>query len=485
MPDAARILSDYLRRPIAVDAPTHRAIGRIAARVASGEDVDPAELIDLVPVRAQTNHGGTWPDHCLYEVVGSVAVVPIDGVIWYTRTMFDWFMSDTSTQMVCTALLLAAADDTIDTVLLDMHTPGGSVDGMSDLLAAVDNFKATGKRLCAIAHDMCCSMGMALAAGAHELVATSSATIGSVGMLAMYYDDAEAFKAGGVRPVPIATGSHKAVGYPGVAIDDDGIADVRRMIDVAYAEFVRVVAEGRNLDPQAIRDMQAAVYCATDAVANGLADRVVGFDDYLRELVDRESATGTRQSAPQGRHQAGPQATQTQTQEPTTMTLEEFKTENPDAFEELMQEARDQIEQEKETTDEPAAQEPPPEEEPAKDPEKDPEEEPATIGQLDKAVPEATRGRDAFIAGCMRDGLTLGAAKDRLIGHMAKATGVRSGRAPVSGAGGGGDTYASYDDAAKAIAKRDNIPLVAARAKVNKEFPELREQYVAQLSKAG
>lgn len=113
-------------------------------------------------------------------------------------------------------------------------------------------------------------------------------------------------------------------------------------------------------------------------------------------------------------------------------TLEELEEEDPEIYAKLMEQAEAKVAERAEEDDTANTDED--EDEPASTAEDDPKPadtgtedddatntRPASFAALDAAISPKMPGRDAFIATCQRDGLTLDAARDRAIDTLASA----------------------------------------------------------------
>lgn len=254
--------------------------------------------------------------------IGAAAVVRVDGVVVMDS---DWFYDDvTAVPALALAGLIRelAADASVSTIVLDMHCPGWSSAGASDVVAALDAARAT-KHLWAVAHDMACSGGMAIGACCERFVATPTAMLGSMGTLMMLYDSSKAFEKNGVTPVVVAEPSDaKAEGYPGVAITDATRENCAGVVAAHHAWYLGVLAR-RGITAEKVRALAAGVYAANDALAHGLVD----------EILTHESIMAQAAAMPSKRIASGASPALTNRGTPakeTAMTLDQLRQEHPD-----------------------------------------------------------------------------------------------------------------------------------------------------------
>ena len=232
-----------------------------------------------------------------YVLEGSVAVIPISGVMLPGRDAFlDWFGADyTATPEVTAAIRAADQDDAVDSIMFAVDSPGGHVKGVADLDAAV---LAASKPTHAHAVGTMASAALWPSVRADRVTADPSAVVGSIGVMAAVDDSSKAFEEAGVKRHLISTGPLKGQGTPGVPVSDEALAEVRAIVEAHFEPFKTAVAEGRNLSGE---DLDAVTtggaWPAARAQALGLVDEVVATPDTISELVGSSGNTAPETGA--------------------------------------------------------------------------------------------------------------------------------------------------------------------------------------------
>jgi len=216
----------------------------------------------------------------VYETYSNVAVVKIDGVI-------DKHISNSELQCyggcdlddVQKALGLALMDDDIDTIVLAVNSPGGSVSGVPEMAAMIARASQQ-KDVIAYAETECCSAAYYIASQAGEVIAAPSAILGSIGVYLALLDESRALEMEGYRVELIKAGKYKAAGASFKPITPEEKALFQARVDDIYSAFTGAVRDARgDVDED---DMQGQVFDAEDAIAKNLADGIV---ESLDELV--------------------------------------------------------------------------------------------------------------------------------------------------------------------------------------------------------
>lgn len=236
------------------------------------------------------------------QVIGSVAIIPVVGVMVKSSSWWNSYFGLTSTAAVTQAVRAARADAAIETIVLVFDTPGGSVLALSDL---GDEIAAAAKEKTVIAQvdSMTASAGYYAASQASAIYAGRMDMIGSIGARMVVYDMSRAYSEAGIEPIIFDTGEFKSAGEPGTKITDAQKADFQRVVDTYFADFRAMVMAGRSLDEKqfsAISD--GRMFFAQDALKLGLIDGVQNLSVTLEKInasrsTGRSTATARRRIA--------------------------------------------------------------------------------------------------------------------------------------------------------------------------------------------
>lgn len=214
-----------------------------------------------------------------YEVKDGMAVIPISGALINKVDAHaeGWF---TGYPFIANVAAQAAADPSVNALLLQVSSHGGDVYGMFELREQLAEIGAS-KPVYAIAEPYAHSAGYALLSVASKAVMPATGSIGSIGVITMTVDYSAALAADGVKVELHYKGKRKADGNPYTPMTDDARAAIDHRLEQMYTMFVDAVASSRGLDPQAVRDTEAGVFTGQDAVRLGLVDAVVSPRDAM------------------------------------------------------------------------------------------------------------------------------------------------------------------------------------------------------------
>ncbi len=221
----------------------------------------------------------------LQQRAGSVAVIPVFGVLRQRMNMLTEMSGGTSTEQVAAAYRQAMADPSVKAVVLQVDSPGGSVSGTPELAAEMQRLRGQ-KPVVAVADTLMASAAYWIACQADEVVASPSALMGSIGVIAAHQDESAAEAAAGVKTTLITAGKYKSEGSPYGPLSAEAMAAIQERVNYGYAMFVNDVARGRGVKVSEVRAGfgEGRVVTAQQAVTMGMADRVDTMAGVLRRL---------------------------------------------------------------------------------------------------------------------------------------------------------------------------------------------------------
>ena len=191
----------------------------------------------------------------------------------------------------------ADEDEAVEALIVELNTPGGEVLPSDDIRRAAAAFDGP---TVAYATDTCASGGYWIASGCDELWARDASLVGSIGVVGSRPNAAGLADKLGISYEQFTAGEYKDAGIPLREIEDDEREYLQGIIDGYYEQFVETVSDGRDMDPEAIRDTEARVYLGSDAVEIGLVDELGTADDVEERLAERlDTAPSIREFTPE------------------------------------------------------------------------------------------------------------------------------------------------------------------------------------------
>ncbi|GAA5148088.1 hypothetical protein GCM10023213_43700 [Prosthecobacter algae] len=233
----------------------------------------------------------------LLSVEEGVGIIRIHGPLMRDPDLISSLLfGATDMNQVAEAIQEAVAQDAVKSILLDIDSPGGTVNGTPELAQAVAD-AAKLKSIHAFSAGQMCSAAYWIASQCDAVYATPSARVGSIGVMLPFIDSAEKFRSQGLKVEVFAAGKFKGMGTPGVSLSEEQRALIQSDIEEVAADFKSaVLARGRKIPDEA---MEGQSFSARKAQRFNLAGTVKSRDEVIARLrsiaarVDTPSRTST------------------------------------------------------------------------------------------------------------------------------------------------------------------------------------------------
>lgn len=218
---------------------------------------------------------------------GGVAVIGVEGPLWTSGGIIDEIMAivfgGTSTKALGMDIQRAVMDPSIDSILLNVNSPGGEAFGINEVARMVYAAREK-KNVAAYINGLGASAAYWIASAATEVVADKVAWVGSIGVVAGWADFSEAYSKMGIAYEEVVSSN-----APFKRLDIRKPEDRRVFmseIDGVEKVFIDSVARFRGVSRDVVVGQfgQGAVMTGGPAAKAGMIDRTGSFDEVLRDL---------------------------------------------------------------------------------------------------------------------------------------------------------------------------------------------------------
>lgn len=227
-----------------------------------------------------------WRTARIFEQFGDVAVIHIDGIIDKRISSFDMSCyGGCDLADVDNALSICASDPGIQRIVLDIHSPGGSVVGVHETWTRIKQMQETDKEVHAYINALACSAGYYLASAADQISAAPSAIVGSIGVYLAVLDASKWMELEGLNLQMIKAGKWKDTGSQHRPLSEEETEKLQAEVDAMHAQFKAAVTENRSIKPAA---MEGQWMTAQDGQKHGLVDELTlaTLDEFVAELLN-------------------------------------------------------------------------------------------------------------------------------------------------------------------------------------------------------
>ncbi len=206
---------------------------------------------------------------------GNVAVIPIKGEIMIDddSTLFSSSGMASSTEIV-QQIQDAENDPSIQAIVLDINSPGGSPVASAEIARAI---KQANKTTVAVIREMGASGAYWAASAADHIIANEVSMTGSIGVLGSYVEYSGLMERYNVTYQRFVAGKYKDMGTPYQEMSEEEKQVYQSDIDKMHDIFISSVAQNRGMSYDDVKALATGqVYLGIDALQLGLIDQLGG-----------------------------------------------------------------------------------------------------------------------------------------------------------------------------------------------------------------
>jgi len=223
---------------------------------------------------------------------GKIVVIPLSGTI--TTEGSSLLSGSTITpELVRNYLAKVEKDKAVEAIVFRIESPGGEIAPCQEILWEIERVKET-KRIVVSMGGTATSGGYYISTQADKIVALPTTMTGSIGVISAIPNIEGFLEKLGIQIEIFKGGKYKDM-YQGLRELTPGEEEImQQRIDEYYEQFIGVVAEGRGLSREEVRDLATGqIYTGTEAKELGLVDELGDLNtaiDLAAELAGIETA---------------------------------------------------------------------------------------------------------------------------------------------------------------------------------------------------
>jgi len=204
---------------------------------------------------------------------GKIIVIPLSGTI----TTGDYSLVSSSTitpGLVRYYLSKVEKDKAVKAIVLRIESPGGEIEPCQEILWEIERVKETMPIVVSMG-GTAASGGYYISTQADKIVALPTTQTGSIGVISQLVSIEGLLEKLGIQIETFKGGKYKDMywGFRELTPEEEEIMQV--MVDEYYEQFIDVVAEGRGLNKEEVRNLATGqLYSGTKAKELGLVDEL-------------------------------------------------------------------------------------------------------------------------------------------------------------------------------------------------------------------
>ncbi len=184
-------------------------------------------------------------------------------------------------QPVVEKLVKLRKNEKVKAIVLRIDSPGGAVGPAQEIYAEVRKAQKEKKVLVSVG-SVAASGGYYIACGADKIMANPGSITGSIGVIVESLNVEELLNKLGLKSVVVKSGKVKDMGSPFRPMTDEEKKLLQGVLDSVHDQFIRAVAEGRNLPLEKVRELaDGRIFSGEQARALGLVDELGNFEDAI------------------------------------------------------------------------------------------------------------------------------------------------------------------------------------------------------------
>lgn len=217
----------------------------------------------------------------MVEQQDEIAVITINGAVTYDSSNSTRIF--TSASQIENALNEANSNPNVKAIVLDINSKGGSQVACEEIAYDIEK---SSKPVVAYIGDNGLDESYLIASGADAIVASSSSSIGGIGLSLIDSNKYSKTKLTGVYNEDYLKLRKSNESNP------DNLLNGQKMIDQDYTQFIKTIAENRNLKPNYLAKLaHGKRYNGNEAKNLGLIDKIGNKNNAIKLAASKANAT--------------------------------------------------------------------------------------------------------------------------------------------------------------------------------------------------
>ena len=189
-------------------------------------------------------------------------------------------------------LVRARNDENVKAVVVRIDSGGGSATASEVISREIEMTRQAGKPVFVSMGSIAASGGYWIAAPADQIWATPTTITGSIGIWGAFPTFEKSLKSLGITSDGVGTTKLSDAFDPSRPLNDLVAQSMSQVIEQGYRRFVQRVAEGRNMQPEAIEKIaQGRVWAGITAKDLGLVDKIGNLQDAIDAIAETAGLT--------------------------------------------------------------------------------------------------------------------------------------------------------------------------------------------------
>ncbi|MBA7559405.1 hypothetical protein ES708_01019 [subsurface metagenome] len=246
------------------------------------------DKIDIKAIESQLAIAiGEKKERGQYDIQNGAAIIPLKGIVSKGSSFFSFFFTLASTSDIALMIKDALVNREVESILLDIDSPGGTVDGTQELAELI--YASRGEKpIVAYTDGMMASAAYYIGAAADKIyISGDMPEIGSIGVVMTHLDYSKSDEMYGYKETDIFAGKYKRIATGNRPLSKEGKAYLQDQVDYVYSIFVNDIAKYRGVSIDDVLENMAdgKIFIGKQALDAGLVDGVSTFDQLINTTL--------------------------------------------------------------------------------------------------------------------------------------------------------------------------------------------------------
>jgi protease-4 len=212
-----------------------------------------------------------------------IGIIVASGIIMDGKQPAGRIGGDTMADLI----IRAREDDQVKALVVRIDSGGGSATASEVISREIELTRQADKPVFVSMGSIAASGGYWIAAPADQIWATPTTITGSIGVWGAFPTFEKSLKSLGITSDGVGTTKLSDAFDPSRPLNDLIAQSMRQIIEQSYRRFIQRVAEGRNMQPEAVEKIaQGRVWAGTTAKELGLVDEIGSLQDAISAVAD-------------------------------------------------------------------------------------------------------------------------------------------------------------------------------------------------------
>jgi protease-4 len=215
---------------------------------------------------------------------GNVAVISINQPIYTERMVSGFSTVGVSSSDIVNMIEEADSDPSIDAILLEINSPGGSAVASEEVVNAV---KKTRKITVSWIREVGASGAYWIASASDHIVASRMSVVGSIGVISSYIEFSGLMERYNVTYQRLVSGKYKDMGTPFKELTNEEREMFMQELEDIHDIFMYDVAANRGIPENDIEELsEGQIFLGANAIEHNLIDQLGSKDEVIQYLQD-------------------------------------------------------------------------------------------------------------------------------------------------------------------------------------------------------